>query len=112
MSKSIPARLGAECPICRHKFPTGTTGWYSHIGALRNHPNWHPEAADQAGRAALFAEEFPEFFSEAWTPSRRTPPSGEHRRGTSDRPTVPNPAPLRYCASTPVACAPRADRQR
>lgn len=66
--------LPAECPICRYRFSTGILGWDKHVGTFDKHPDWHPELKLPAERQAVFAAEFPEFFSRALTPSRRRSP--------------------------------------
>lgn len=92
---ATPQAPASECPICRHRFPTGITGWYSHIGKLSNHPNWHPDVTDAGERKALFIKEFPEFFRGAWTPNRRDP-----SRAPGTRPSTVGAVPtmqLRFC---------------
>lgn len=78
-----------ECPICRRTpFSKGTLGWDKHVGSLERHPHWHPELTDPAHRQAQFIHEFPEFFANARTASRRVPPNS---RVAMAPPTAPGP---------------------
>jgi hypothetical protein len=65
--------VNAVCPICReHEFARGIQGWQNHINGWEHRGNWQPELTDPEAREARFRADFPEFFQDALTPSRRT----------------------------------------
>lgn len=82
--------LQCPIPLCEHVFTRGLTGWHGHVGKVANHPMWHPRVEDSEERVRLFNKEYPTFWADARTPSRRRGqvPSAPPRR----TPSVPPPA--------------------
>jgi hypothetical protein len=78
----------SPCPIphCRHEFDNGIRGWDGHVKPLRNHPQWHPEVEDPEQRKVLFQKEYPHFWDQATTPSKRvSPPNRPGARAAAPR---------------------------
>ena len=48
---------------CNKVFHGSRGDWDGHLGALRLHPDWHPELQDAEERRRRFKIEFPGFLS-------------------------------------------------
>lgn len=57
-----PRSIACPIPGCAKRFQGGRGGWDAHVGAWRQHPNWHPHERDPERRKELFRREYPEWL--------------------------------------------------
>lgn len=71
LEAAVDAWVEAHCPIpgCRKLEPfMSRGGWDTHVGAPRQHPDWHPGVKDRDKRKRLFKQEYP-----GWSTGARAP---------------------------------------
>lgn len=83
----MQTKTNVKCPIpgCVFTFQRGTRGWATHVGAVANHPHWHPDHVAPENRRNDFRKEFPEWFQEGVVYKR-------FESGITPRPDAPEPA--------------------